>query len=663
MGTVSLQRSSRDVRFTIPARLGGGTLSCMLARGTRKDGRVFKIRRMAVPAEEGQQQRLRETAVTYADWQRGAGIGKASDDTRGGYNYGTFLYARSRGMLMPAGEMTEITLPAGDVTALNSAFDLGGYTYLTCGNRNMLRVTNAGTSLTAATATTFAAGAVTQSSAVFKDKAWIANAGSYRIYSFDGTTWAQASTDVRRSRLAVTNWVMGASTAITASQIGTSQRVLVGTDASNPQVYHVTDDPGDTADWSAANAVGDSVYPIQSLHAAGEAVFAGKPDGVFMIEGGGRMRNLAPHWRNQYDASNGASVQFYDEFLLCAHTQYLDMVSPNPERIGLQTPCHPGAGQSFENSPIFGRCTFQIVDSGYVLASFYNGANSYIMAGRRSDRLGLSSANPITWYGAEAVVPGYVTLLHLLPAVSPGPRWLLIGALESGTARLYAQSMPVELTPYTAWKRGGGHRFASSFTCVQSLDDLGDPNSPKNMRYVAVVTENAENTRALTVSTSTDGGASTEQVEIIEAGRQFAIMDSATAAGVNIEVTLTGTSEPTEPLVIRSVKLRGTINDERTVVYEVPLEFGRDLPTNRMTTDPASPWVKRAQLMALIEAGPISVQDWNGITRTMVLEDVVEEETLDDDGNGVSVQAVVTLSVLLSQAVYGSAVYASDRYG
>lgn len=658
-----MQRGSRDVRFTIPARLGGGELSCMLARGKRKDGRPFKITRMAVPAEEGQQQRLRETAVTYADWQRGAGIGKVSEDTRGGFNYGTFLYARSRGMLMPAGEMTEITLPASSTTTINSAFDLGGYTYLTCGNRNMLRIANAGTSLTATTATTFAVGAVSQSAAVFKDKAWIANAGAYRIYSFDGTTWTQATDDVRRSRFAVTNWVMGASTALSSGQIGTSQRVLIGTDASNPQVYHVTGNPGASADWSAANTVGDSAYPIQTLHAAGEAVFAGKPDGVFMIEGGGRMRNLAPHWRNQYDASNGASVQFYDEFLLCAHTQFLDMVSANPDRIGMQTPCHPGAGQSFENSPIYGRCTFQTVDSGYVLASFYNGTSSYVMAGKRTDRLGLSGPNPMTWYGAEAVVPGYATLLHIIPSVSSGPRWLLIGTLDSGTARLYAQSLPTELTPYTAWKRGGAHRFATSFTCVQSLDDMGDPNSPKNMRYVSVVTENADNTRALTVSTTTDGGASTEQVEIIEAGRQFAIMDTATAAGVNVEVTLTGTSEATEPLVIRSVKLRGTINDERTVVYEVPLEFGRDLPTNRMTTDPASPWVKRAQLMSLLEAGPITVRDWNGISRTMVLEDVVEEETLDDDGMGVSVQAVATLSVLLSQAVYGAAVYGSDRYG
>ena len=618
-----------------------------------------------MPAEEGQSSRLRETAITYNSHRRGAGFGKAEEDTRGGYHYGTFLWARDRGKLMPSGEVVDLTsqLPSGTAT-LDSAADFGGVTYVTAGNRRMLTVTNNGTSLTVADATVnMGASAMSQSVVVFGSALWVAAQGGDRIWTFDGSTWSMAADDVRRSRLAVVDWVLGGQYAVGASTIGTTQRVLIGTHTSLPSIYHCVTAPGSTASWVGPNTVGDSAYPIQTLHAAGEAVFAGKPDGVFLVEGGGKMRNLAPHWRQQYDASNGASVQFYDQRLLAGHTQFMDMLSPDPEQIGLQMECGPGAVDGIEHSPVIGRVSRMTTDSGYALASFYNDVtnHSYVMSGKRTDRLGLSGANPMTWYGSEFDCDGRIDLLHIIPSVNEGPRWLLIGVLDDGVPYLYAQSLPKAPSPYTDWKQGGPHRFASQFTCRESLDDLGDPSSPKNMRYIAVVTENAANTRALTVETTTDGGASTTQIEITQPGRQFAVMDTATA-GVNLEVTLTGASEPTEPLVVRSVKVRGTINDERTLVYVVPLELGRDVMTNRGTTDPSSPFVKVAQLYTLLEAGPITAKDWHGITRTMVVEDVKDDELLDDDGNGVTIYATVTLSVLLSQAVYGSAVYAVSRF-
>lgn len=668
--TVSPARGARDVRFTIPTVQGGGTLSVMIARGVGNDGRKYRIRRAAVPYEENGRSRLRETSVTYANWTRGAGFGKADQSTVDGYNVGTNVYARSRGILMPAGEITEISLSAvpGGVVALGSAFDMGGFTYMTCQNTRMLKVTNAGTSVSADDAgVSLGAGAAATSSAVFGGKAWVASGASQRMVSFDGSTWAAATDDVRRSKLAVTNWTLGAQMANSASLIGTSQRVLVATDPTLSSIYHCVDDPGLTASYAGPNAVGDSAYPIASLHAAGEAVFAGKPDGVFMIQGGGKMPNLAPHWRNQYDAGNGSVLQFYDEFLFAGHTQFLDMLSPNPDRVGLQMPCHPGASESDGNRPLFIRCTAATIDSGHILASFWDGINSYVMAGRRADRVGFGdNRNPIVWYGAEALLTGYCTLLHIMPSVGTGPRWLMIGMYSSGVARLYAQSLPKQLTPYAAWKTSGNtHRFAPQWTLAQSLDDLGDAASPKNMRYVSVVTENASTARNLTVYTSMDGFDPAEQIVITESGHQTAVFDTATAAGVNVQVTMVGNSGPTEPLVMRSIKVRGTINDERTVVYEVPLEIGRDVVTNRATRDPSSPFVKRAQLYALLEAGPIQVLDWNGIERTMAVEDVSDTEILDDDGLGLTIVAVVTLSVLLALPKYGASgsVYGSSRYG
>lgn len=665
--TVSRARSSRDIIFSIPTDQGGGVLSCMIARGASKlDGRKFKIRRIAVAAEEGAPKRLRETAVTYKDWTRGAGFGRADEGTDRGYNYGTFLYARSRNMLMPAGEMTEIEIPS-DVVQMDTAFELADATWITCQNTKMLKVIGGTLPDALDAGITFTAGAITRSGVVFDDKAWISNGAAARIWNFNGTNWTAAAEDMRLGILTTTNWTFGAQMALNAGLIGRSERTVVGTHPTGSGLYHCVDDPGVIANWAGPNPVGDSIYPMRAINGFGESVFAAKADGVYVVQGGGRMPNIAPHWREQYDFDNGGVVWFYDGVILASTVQYLDMLQPDPSQVGLQNPCHPGASESAENSPITWRCTAITNEGGGVLAAFWDGTNSYVMWGKRTARLGLNSRNPMTWYGAEAVVPGACTMLHVMPSRGNSPRWLLIATrptLVSGTPKLYAQSLPAEHTPYMSWKiKRYPHRFAPQFTCVFATDDLGDPASPKNMRYVAAVTENASNTRSLVVDTSTDGGATTTQIEINDPGRVVAVFDTATAAGVNVTVTVTGNSEPTEPLVLRSVKLRGTINDERTVVYEVPLEIGRDLETNRGTTDPSSPFVKRAQLYALLEAGPIQVTDWNNQTRTMVLEDIDDAELLDDDAAAVTIYANITVSVMLSNSVYGSSQYGVGRYG
>lgn len=669
--SVSPARGARDIRFSIPADQGGGTLSVMIARGVGSDGRRYRIRRRAAAYEESARPRLRETAAVWDNWGRGAGFGRMTPRTTDGYTVGTMLYCRGGDLLMPAGELTELNLSGLTFARFDDAFDFGGFTYVTTAASRVLKITNNGTSVSVADAGVSLGGsAISVSAAVFGDKAWVACGPLTRILSFDGSTWATATDDVRRTYLATTNWQLGAQFANSASLIGTTQRVLVGTSTTTTSsIHHAVSDPGLTASWSAANAVGDSAYAINSLHTAGEAVFAGKPDGVYLVEGGGRMRNLAPSWRTQYDASNGKALHFYDEFLFAGHTRFLDMLSPDPERVGLQMACHPGAAAGGADTPLTPRCTAMVNDGDYVLAAFWDVTtnNSYVMAGKRADRVGYGdNRNPMLWYGAEAVFSGVVTLLHVIPATGSGPRWLLVGTrpgYDTGTAQLWTQSLPTESTPYDAWKAGGSHRFAQHFTCQLALDDLGDGASPKNMRYVAATTENADTARTLSVLTSTDGRATETQITIAEEGYQTAIFETSTSAGVNVQVTLVGDSGPTEPLVIRSVKVRGTINDERTVVYDVALEIGRDLLTNRGTRDPSSPFVKRAQLYALLEAGPIAVKDWNNIERTMVVEDISDEEILDDDGKGLTIVAVVTLSVLLSLPVYGSAQYGIARYG
>lgn len=671
--SVSPARGARDIRFTIPDEQGGGTLACTIARGVGGDGRRYRIRRRAVAYEEGAAPRLRETATVWDNWGRGAGFGRMTPRTTNGYTVGTNLYCRGGDLLMPAGELTELNLGGLSFSRFDSAFDFGLFTYLTTASTRILKVTNSGTSVSVADAgVSLGVGGAAVSAAVFGDKAWVANGPLQRMVSFDGSTWAQATDDVRRTYVATANWQLGAQFANSAGLIGTTQRVLVGTSATTTSsVLHCVDDPGLTASWAGPNAVGDSVYAIQRLHAAGEAVFAGKPDGVYLIEGGGRMRNLAPSWRTQVDASNGKALQFFDQFLFAGHTRFLDMISPDPDRVGLQMACHPGAAESGADTPVTPRCTALVVDGEYLLAAFWDIStnNSYLMAGRRADRVGYGdNRNPIIWYGAEAIFTGVVTLLHVIPSNGSGPRWLLIGTrpgYETGTAQLWTQSLPTESTPYDAWKAGGYHRFAPHFTCQFATDDLGDNASPKIMRYVAATTENADTARTLTVLTATDGRDEETQITISEPGYRTAVFEQPTDPGVNVQVTLVGDSGPTEPLVVRSVKVRGTINDERTVVYDVPVVIGRDVVTNRGTRDPSSPFVKRAQLYALLEAGPITVFDWNGVERTMVVEDVSDEEILDDDAAGVTVVAVVTLSVLLALPKYGApgSVYGISRYG
>lgn len=661
-------RTGRDLRFTVPASLGGGTLSVSLLRGADKDGRKYRIQRQAVPAEENQSNRLRETPRLFDDLSQGAGFGRRRQDTSQGYHYGTFLWARDRGMFGPSGELTEISLGGLSVTSINFGFTwTDGSLYLSCNNDKMLKVTNNGTSISVVDAgVTFPAGATSLDCAVFKDKAWVCLGQGARIYSFNGTTWTAATDDVRRDRFAVTNWTFGRQLASSVAGIsaGTTQRTLVSYSAGDKGVYHCTGDPGVTNNHAGPNYVGDQAYGVQVFHATAEAVFAGTAQGVFMLMGGGRFPNLTPWWANQLDPSNGAELQMHDGSLFAALTNGLDMVTPDVSQLGEMTLCHPGAYESFEESPVYGWPRKLITDSGWLLAWFWNGERSYLMAGKKAARLGINSRNPIIWHGSECDVAGAITFARVLPSVDNGPRWLLFASLDDdGTPHLWTQSLPREPSPYAAWKNGGAHRFSSEFTITFSADDFGDADAPKVLRYWGAVTENASNTNTLTISTSTDKEASVEQVVVNQSPRQFSTADETSARGHMIEVTASGQSEPDSPIVVRSVKVRGTINDEKTVLIEYPISITAEQPGGHATLDTASARMKLAQLYDLLDIGPVTMYDHVGRERLVVIEDISEDETPANDDLTAVITARVTVSVLQTSAVYsGSDVYGASRY-
>lgn len=658
MGTLSpTRRGSSEIVFTLS---DGSKLRLHVFRD--KSHRI-KARRRAAPAEEGQQSRYQETSKTWRDWWRGAGFEVADEGTDGGYGFGSFLDSERRGLLGPAGYVEELDIPPGVVTRFNRSEQIGGHLFYTTLGTGLLKVPNL--TDTPVDAGIVMASGVSQDLVIFRDAMWIANAGNARIYSFDGTTATIAPDNVRRSRFCTTNWVLGASMSGGGMSTGVPYRVLISSAAGTSEIYHCTGDPGVAANHAGPNPVGDSVYGIQKLVGTVEAAFALKPDGAYMIQGGGRMPNLTPWWGTDYDASNGSTAEFFDGELFAGTVQTWQMISADTSNLGQMVECQPGAGESHETSPVFGRATASTQYDGKKVVSFYNGSKSYVMHGRRAARLGVNNRNPIIWHGPVFECAGAIRDIRLVvPADPTYPRFVYYATDDqSGVPHLFRQDVPREPSAYSSYRRGGVWRAYPTWSATMSAEDLGDPDSPKVMRFYGCVAENLGDGNSVTISTNTDVATDdVEQATLITSPRDYAVAETTTARGHLVTVRADVVNDPERPVFIRAAKMRGTINDEKTTVVTVPVELGRDVRGANGQMDPRDQSVNAQLLYSLLEAGPLELQDWMGRDATVVLEDIEEQEVEDTDRKGVTRVANLTYSILLTASRYGASIYGSGRF-
>lgn len=662
-------------------RRGQNDLVFTTSAGARVPFKVFrdrshriKVQRRAAPTEEGQQARYRETAKVWRDWRRGAGFAVSDEGTDGGYSHGSFLSSENRGILGPTGYYEEIPLPSGVIAKFNRSIQFGQDVYFTGFSTRVMRIPNG----TDAPEDSGAAmpGATSTDLALFGDAMWVANEWGAPIYgTTDGTVWTAADTAVRRSRFATTNWVIGAQMAGSGMDIGKSYPILVGSNAdpSLPNtIYHCSDDPSVPTSWVGPNDVGIRTTSIQRLIGLTETVFACKPEGVHMIVGGGRMPNMTPWWQDAFHHSNGATAVFYDGSMFANTTQNWEMFSPDPSRLGLHTSCQPGAYESFEDSPVFGRPTASMTYDDWQQTAFWNPIllKSYVMKGKRAETLGMRNRSPMIWYGPVFECSGIITHMRIVtPLDTSHPRYVYYCVNDSavpettGTPRLWRQHVPRSPSPYAAVRRGEtGYRSAPSWSIVLSAEDLGDPDAPKISRFYGAVAENLGGGNSVTISTSTDTEASVQQAVLTTSPRDYAVADTTSARGHLVTVTATVANDSESPVFIRAAKLRGTVNDERSTVMTVPVILGRASELDNGTENGRDPRNHAVQLYALLEEGPVTVSDWMGRDMIAVVEDVQEDEVEDADHKGVTRIATVTMSVLLNVSRYGSAILGAGRY-
>lgn len=657
MSSSAVARGSNDIVFTLP---DGTKLKCHIYRD-KSHG--IAVNRIAAPVEEGQQPRYRETSKTWRDWRRGAGFEIEDDESVGGYAYGSFVDAERRGLLGPAGFVEEMPLPPGTVTRFNRSFEIDGSIWYTCLNDRMLKVpslvddpVDAGVSM--------GTDAVTQDVALFKDKAWIANGQNSRIYSFNGSNWAPATDDVRYTRVTSTNWVLGSSMAGAGMSAGVPYPVFLG--AGDGGLYHCTDDPGTLGDRVGPNVIGNlQIYGVQKLFATSEAAFASGPGGVTMIQGGGRMPNLTPWWLTEYDPSNGATAEFYDAEIFAGTVQTWERVSPDTSNLGQMEDCAPGASESFESSPVFGRATASTQFDGKMVVSFYNGAKSYVMFGKRAERLNMRNRNTIVWYGPYFECNGAIRDIRLVsPLNTAYPRFIYYATDDqSGVPHLFRQDYPREKSAYASTKRSRTWRAYPNWSASMSACDLGDPDAPKIMRFYGCVAEGLSDTNSVTIVTNTDvSDDDVSQATLVQSPRDYAVADTATAMGHLVRVRADVINDPANPVFIRAIKARGTVNDEKTTLLTVPIILGRGVKGQNGQTELRDMRVNATLLYEMLVLGPIEWEDWLGRAATIVLEDIKEQEIEDADHKGVTRIANLTISVLLTQEGYGTMRFGAGKY-
>lgn len=646
--------ANEDLRFV---REDGTSLSLTLYRA---GGVQSVVSTSAVPTEEGAQPRYRESAARWNNWIGGACHARREQGVENVYAIARRAYTREPNLIMPAGAMYEVTLP------------------LSCGRINNFRVFNGSLygfhsngifkipSGTGAPENVLAVGSGGFGE-VFKGSMYYTVSGSALFTSSLGAagTWSSATTGtVIRSRLATVNWTLGTqfSTGGLTGSAGTSGWFLVGTDQSGTGVYHVAQNPMVATDWSGLNPVGDTTTGIQQLYATQHAVFASRPDGVYMIRGGGQMPNLSPWWSENYDPNSGGALGFFDDFLYGAHGQYLDMISPDPSHLGQPGTCQPGFGSSFEVGPVLRRMTAWTLDTGWLVAAFYDGSStSYVFYGKRADKLGIPSRNPMIWHGYEADLSAEITAMRIWGAADP--RRLYLATWDGSTARLFWQSQAVHGSPLADYQRGGGHRFTTGWSVDLPAEPLGDDESPKTFRRYGAVTRYLQTGNSLTMTATVDDDPATVDEMTFSVSPRETVVAPTNARGNYLNLTLTGSNLDTTPIVVRAVKARGTVNDERTQFKTYAVVLGQGVIGSRQTQDDASSAEKARALYGLLEEGPLTLIDYRtGTQADVVVEDVADDEKTDPKEQTYTRFARVSVSFLSTPSVYESARYGSGFY-
>lgn len=513
------------------------------------------------PALANEQFRHKPVSYRWINGGQGASYSKRTPEvttssvggalTSTAYSYAPWLTSKVPGIIMPAGKLTEVTLPES-VTygTVVDGISFGGDFYLSHSGRYLIKLKNEdATGHPPVSVIDMGDASFTSIGlCVFKGYLWVTGQGSGKIRRFDGASIVVGGTDTERSRLATVYWTISPQIATqgAANTGGTGAWRMIGTDATGAKFQHISeaDDPLDDNDWSSLIKIGDGTsYTTQWITANNHTVWFATTGGLYACDETGYTPNLTEWVKLAYNPSNGGAAVYWAGLVWYAHSQGLMAIPVTGERQDL--PSYAQFGYLVPNqTPIWGRPRAITPDVDGLWVGYYNSATStsYVM------QLLLDKQGNIRWSGPEAVFESGQTV-SLLRRVSPpaGNPYLLIATQIAGGAsppRVYMESLPVSGNAYTDWMNGTAHRFSTTGSIYLPREDL-DSTSKKVVERYMVVSKNLGSGRSIAINASIDDAGYVEQGVAQRSSQASFVAIASTKSGVNWDwrLDLTGTEE------------------------------------------------------------------------------------------------------------------------
>lgn len=513
------------------------------------DGRplvlVDKPRIDFAPGEDGARNSGLNVPHIERGWHRGFGFRDAGEQFT--YSSGQNVCSRF-GVLMPAGAVTSIPLPAQADGEIHDFQQLGDDLYLVAGQA-VVKLTEAAPT-TAALDVAVGAGYGGQSIVNFKGDLYVGGdlAGTVSTLWKRTTAtgvWSGHAT-VPRMHLAVINWSV-------PTDGGVARDYLIGTDQPHTFKF-VSADPTVAGNWSAQYEVCPG-YHIKALAVSAHAVAFSTDGGIRLVDSRGYSSNITPHWMDNYDQQNGNAAVIYEGKIYAGSAHGLEEIDIAEEaRIDRPRIIDPTSLLPQEEA-VMGRTNALTTESGYLVGAFYSEYSGSYLWYARQDSEGIWRFSGPEWQ----VAGQRVTALHVW---NPGgvPR-LMIGTVAGSTPLLYSMSLPNAANPYQDWQQGGTHRFATSWEATLSRPDWGDPVALKAVQEVEVVAENLsadDPERKIELYDTVDESA---EIKLLTANDDVHTVSSPSSAiGYRHKLRVVGTGTAAEPAILHAIKVTADLS-------------------------------------------------------------------------------------------------------
>lgn len=602
-------------------------------------------------------------------WENGpAGTGYSRETAQsqqgGGSEHGRFAWFRRKGVVQPAGQLTELTLPAG--TALltsgrfTSAAEFGSHLVITTGDRSIVAIPNGNPSSTLVERD-FGSGSVTTGIAVFALSGtamlYVADAAA-GIKEWDGsgwtTGWTTGASGTERRYLATPSWSIGAGLASggLAGTAGTYANRLVGVNASTTGFYHVAADPKVSANWSSLTTIGMG-EGIQNVTQSNHNVFFGMRSGIRTVNELGYDPNLVKWMERSQSPTQNLRLEYWNGLIWSATDQGLMVFEPDGSRIDIATLAQFGENAS-NSSPVFGRPRALCPTRAGLYAGYYDGTDSYV---------GLlmfdQETSAYRWSMAEAVIEDEEITFIYESSLSGFP-YLFIGTTESdGHLHLYYQPLPVSGDPERDYLIGlSTFRAAPEWSVTLSRTNGGRPVKKIYRRWQMEydrVHPDLHPGNYVEVYVSPDNGGYALEGTATENARWSAAPSAAFVQQTSVQVKLVVHNATTVPVAIRAFGHRYSSRPELTKVVTYPIRV-----TDRDgEEDPRSRLIRAEQCQY---TGTLTFVDHLGRTGVGIVEATIGEDLIEETAGRYSATFPLTISTTADVALFDQALADVDSF-